>query len=135
MTTLVEYLTHYLQDGTPRKLIHIVNAAKALGWNPSVSSQYIGVYQCMRNRPDLFERVSVGEYRMITNTQNTLCLDQDQLREVIFDLLKKKSKRTVAQVWRALQDKGLVVGYSATQYLLQADMFTKDGYSRYSNEK
>lgn len=135
MTTLVEYLTHYLQDGVPRKLIHIVHAVKALGWDASVSSQYIGVYQCIRNHPELFERVSMGEYRLVTNTHNTLCLDQDQLREVVSDLLKKKSKRTVAQVWRALQDKGIIIGYSATQYLLQADMFTKDGYSRYSNEK
>jgi hypothetical protein len=135
MKTTLEFISHYLQDGKPRKLIHIVNAVRALGWEPSISAQYIGVYQCLWNHPELFKRVSVGTYRMLSSTSSPLALDQDQIRELIFDILKKKKKQSVAQVWRALLQHKIIVTYNATQHLLQSDMFTKDEYSRYSNEQ
>jgi len=135
MKTLIEYITHYLQDGKPRRLVHIAYAVKSMGWEAGISNQYMGVYQCLHNHPELFKKVGPAMYQLLVDTTGKLDLDQDQIREVIVDFLKKRPKQTASQIWYRLQAYGVAITYNATQYLLQSDMFKKDGYLRYSNEK
>lgn len=135
MKRLIDYMIHYMQDGQPRRLIHIAQAVKAMGWEAGLSNQYHGVYMTLRNNPNIFKRVSDGTYVMTKDINSKLDLDTDQIREVIFDMLKKHPKQTVAQVWKQLMSQNIPMTYAATHYLLQSDLFTSDAFCRYSNDK
>jgi hypothetical protein len=136
MNSLLEYVKHYLQDGRSRKLIDIVTAVHAMGWQSSPSSRYIHIYHELREHPELFERVTWGHYRLKKNRPaRVTSLSPDERRDLIEDILRKHPKQTPTQVWRGLQALGITITYKATAHLLKSDMFTKDEFSRYSVEK
>lgn len=130
---LVEFMTLYMQDGQPKKLIHIVEACHALGWRPGFSAQYIGVYQMLRNHPETFERTSEGHYKLKLDLNAPLTQDEDQIIEIIAGILKRAESMTVNQMWYALRAQGVIVSYTTTEHLLKQPLF-KQRQHRYSNK-
>jgi len=131
---LIDYIVQYMQDGTPRRLVHIAQAVKAMGCNLSITTQYMGVYQALIDNSTLFKRVKPGVYQLIKATTNQ-SKDQDQIKDMIVELLRKYPQMTPVGVWRYLQDEGVVVSYSTVQYILDSDAFIRERHARYSNRK
>jgi hypothetical protein len=132
---LIDYIVQYMQDGTPRRLVHIAQAVKAMGYQASISTQYLGVYQTLMDNPTLFKRVGVGMYQLIKSNAVMVNKDQDYIKTMIVDLLRKYPRQLPVHVWGHLQDEGVVVAYSTVQYILDSDSFIQDRQSRYSNRK
>lgn len=132
---LLDYIVQYMQDGTPRRLVHIAQAVKAMGCQSSISTQYLGVYVALMNHPTLFKKLGGGMYQLIKTNADPISKDQDQIQEMIVQLLRKSPKQLPVHIWRHLQDKGVVVSYSAVQYILDSGSFIREQHSRYSNRK
>lgn len=130
---LVELMTLYMQDGQPKKLIHIVEACHALGWRPGFSAQYIGVYQMLRNHPETFERTEAGHYRLKLDLNGPLKHDEDQITGIISGILKRAESMTVNQMWYALRAQDVIVSYTTTEHLLNSPCFKRRQH-RYSNK-
>lgn len=132
---LLDYIIQYMQDGTPRRLVHIAQAVKAMGYEASITTQYLGVYQTLLYNPTLFKRVGIGMYQLIKSNSTPITKDQDQIQEMIIEFLKKHPEQMTVHIWRHLQDKGVVVSYSAVQYILDSGPFIRERHSRFSNRK
>lgn len=130
---LIELMTLYMQDGQPKKLIHIVEACHAMGWMPGMSSQYIGVYKMLRDHPETFERTAPGFYKLKLDLHSPLKHDADQIIGIISGILKRAESMTVNQMWYALRAQDVIVSYTTTEHLLQSPCF-KRRQNRYSNK-
>jgi hypothetical protein len=131
---LIDYIVQYMQDGTPRRLVHIAQAVKAMGCELSITTQYVGVYQVMIDYPHLFKQLGDGMYQII-KANPTLSKDQDQIKEMIVDLLREYPKMSPVFIWKHLQDKKVVVSFSIVQCILDSDSFVREHPARYSNRK
>lgn len=122
MKNKIDYLKSYLANKQPQKLIDIHNGIVALGASKTPSS-YTSTYISLREHPELFERTAPAHYALRPKITTASIMKDKPDTETVIDeitiMLKNKPNQTAAQICYALQNKGLIISYKATYWLLQ----------------
>ena len=121
--SIIECLKICLADHQPHKLIDINHEIKSMGtW--SDASLYMVVYSALNNHPELFTKTSPGYYALLSPTMTIQALkdkpDTEEIMDTVNEILQHRPYQTAAQVSKALQLRGIVIGYKATHWLLKS---------------